>query len=135
MTPKSISRECINAVHAQTGVMVLTDAMAERIASAVLSAAEQPEPPAPLKVWPGLEGKGLAEARLVYTDARPSAGTHDDACRVANTALAAHFWRAMVASLPEATTALVWVGDRIVPRATLAALADPYDGGGKGVGK
>ena len=114
----------------------------EAVADALLAAGVTlaPEPPAPLKVWPGLEGDGLRKLRSLFTDAYDAevrAGKRDDAaCRAACTAQAAHLWRAMVASLPGLPVAgCVSVAGHYIPRAALAALADPYDGGGKGVGK
>ena len=95
-----------------------------------------PEPSAPLKVWPGLEGDGLRKLRSLFTDAYDAevrAGKRDDAaCRAACTAQAGYLFRALVASLPGLD--VVRIGEGIVSRAALAALADPYDGGGKGVG-
>ena len=120
----------------------------EAVADALLAAGVTlaPEPPAPRPVWPGLEGEGLRKLRSLFTDAYDAevrAGKRDDAaCRAACTAQAAHLWRAMVASLPDAsesgTGPAGWVhisGAYYTSRASLAALADPYDGGGKGVGK
>ena len=115
--------------------------LVQQIADAV-ERALAPEPPAPLKVWPGLEGDGLRKLRSLFTDAYDAevrAGKRDDAaCRAACTAQAAHLWRAMVASLPEAPC---WRPGHLVidgcwvARTALASLADPYGGGGTGVGK
>ena len=96
-----------------------------------------PEPPAPLKVWPGLEE---AERLYVARYNTPANTTHQGARLAGLAAAAPHLWRALVASLPQAHGCVdgwVTVGVRYtaVPRAALAALADPYDGGGKGVGK
>ena len=116
-------------------------ALADRLLAAGVTL---PEPSAPLKVWPGLEGDGLRKLRSLFTDAYDAevrAGKRDDAaCRAACTAQAAHLWRALVASLPvlpdvAGLAGCVSVAGHYIPRAALAALADPYDGGGKGVGK
>jgi len=98
-----------------------------------------PAPTTP-PVWPGLEGEGLERAAgaflTAYSDASGCCHQHNDARRAAYTAEAAHLWRAMVASLPSMPDLLhpspwVSVEDWPVSRAALAALADPYDGGGK----
>ena len=101
--------------------------LVQQIADAV-ERALAPEPPAPLKVWPGLEGKGLLAVLKAYNTAYDAA-TQEDPSREAWTAAAPHLWRALVASLPGLD--VVRIGEGIVSRAALAALADPYDGGGK----
>ena len=113
--------------------------LVQQIADAV-ERALAPEPPAPLKVWPGLEGEGLERVRKVYNRACDVAKQGDDVYRFAWTAAAAHLWRALVASLPvlpdvAGLAGCVSVAGHYIPREALAALADPYDGGGKGVGK
>ncbi len=99
-----------------------------------------PAPTSPPLVWPGLEGEGLERAAGAFLTAYSAASgcchQHNDARRAAYTAEAAHLWRAMVASLPSMPDLLhpspwVSVEDWPVSRAALAALADPYDGGGK----
>lgn len=110
-----------------------------RLVSHITDAVERalaPEPSAPSPVWPGVEGEGLERVRKVYNRACDVAKQGDDVYRFAWTAAAAHLWRALVASLPSAGLGgQVWIGGALVPRGALAALADPYDGGGKGVGK
>ena len=88
-------------------------------------------------VWPGLEGEGLRRAVDAWNAAmpanRPEGMSWDDVDRRCYTAVAAHLWRAMVASLPQipGCPTRVEVGVTRHSRAALAALADPYDGGGK----
>ena len=96
-----------------------------------------PAPTTP-PVWPGLEGEGLHRASdkwtTSYDEACKRGLSHDDARRAAYTAEAAYLWRAMVASMPAYTSVgsdRLRVGDDGVYRIALAALADPYDGGGK----
>ena len=116
----------------------------EAVADALLAAGVTlaPEPPAPLKVWPGMDA--MRDAHRLSSEARAVsqwfALTPED-----YSAIAAAGWRALVASLPDAsesgTGPAGWVhisGAYYTSRAALAALAalaDPYDGGGKGVGK
>ena len=95
-----------------------------------------PAPTAP-PVWPGLEGEGPERAAKVwittYHEASERGVSYADASRAACTAEAAYLWRAMVASLPTHTSVVggfVQVGCDFVSRSALAALADPYDGGG-----
>lgn len=93
-----------------------------------LERAQQAAPaPAPRPVWPWLEGEGLERVAQMwmttYNEAHERGLSYDDARRAAYTAQGAYLWRAMVASLP---------GKSDLPsRTALAALADPYDGGGK----
>ena len=109
-----------------------------RLVSHITDAVERalaPEPSAPSPVWPGVE-----EADNIYMMRfnSPSYETSWEARCAGLAAVAPHLWRAMVASLPEvpdARSGYVWIGHNLVRRAALAALADPYDGGGKGVGK
>jgi hypothetical protein len=91
-------------------------------------------------VWPGLEGEGLRRAVDAWNAAmpanRPEGMSWDDVDRRGYTAAAAYLWRAMVASLPGKSdlphpSPWVSVEDWPVSRSALAALADPYDGGGK----
>ena len=89
-------------------------------------------------VWPGLEGEGLRRAVDAWNAAmpvnRPEGMSWDDVDRRGYTAAAAYLWRAMVASMPTHTTEgseRVRVGYDFAYRTALAALADPYDGGGK----
>lgn len=129
---------------------VISDALTESLrdgrpvvaclADAVEKAQQAAPAPAEPLVWPGLEGEGLRRAVDAWNAAmpakRPEGMGWDDVDRLAYTAVAAHLWRAMVASLP---TIMDWtrhvvqarVGVNLVSRADLAALADPYDGGGK----
>ena len=97
-----------------------------------------PAPTSPPLVWPGLEGEGLERTvdawGTAQPKARPEGMSWDDVDRLAYTAVAAHLWRAMVASMPTHTTEgseRVRVGYDFAYRTALAALADPYDGGGK----
>ncbi len=94
--------------------------------------------PAPPPVWPGLEGAGLTYASRKWTAffnrAIERGLSSDDAHRAGYTAATAYLWRAMVASMPAYTSVgsdRVRVGYDVVYRTALAALADPYDGGGK----
>ena len=113
--------------------------LVQQIADAV-ERALAPEPPAPLKVWPGLEE---AERLYVARYNTPANTTHQGARLAGLAAAAPHLWRALVASLSKAgkgdgipeTENIVRVGGNAVYRDDLAALADPYDGGGKGVGQ
>ena len=97
-----------------------------------------PAPTTP-PVWPGLEGEGLRRAvdawNLAMPVKRPEGMGWDDVDRRCYTAVAAHLWRAMVASLPACSAypeeRWAQVGGAAVSRTNLAALADPYDGGGK----
>ena len=107
--------------------------MADRLLGA---GATLPEP-APLKVWPVLEGDGLKLDRKVFDTAYDNAVLAgmggDDAFRLARTALVAHLFRALVASLPGNPESVHLVGPNERPcpvlRSSLASLADPYDGG------
>ena len=113
-------------------------ALADRLLAAGVTLPE----PAPLKVWPGTDA--LRDAHRLSSEARAVsqwfALTPED-----YSAIAAAGWRALVASLPDAsesgTGPAGWVhisGAYYTSRAALAALAalaDPYDGGGKGVGQ
>ena len=104
-------------------------ALADRLLAAGVTLPE----PAPLKVWPGVDA--MRKAHDLAVAARSVSQWYPLASED-YTAIAAAGWRAMVASLPEARD---YVDDRVlvgarypaVPRANLAALADPYDGGGK----
>ena len=95
--------------------------MADRLLAA---GATLPEPSAPLKVWPGTDA--MRDAHRLSSEARAVsqwfALTPED-----YSAIAAAGWRALVASLPGLD--VVRIGEGIVSRAALAALADPYDGG------
>ena len=117
--------------------------LVQQIADAV-ERALAPEPPAPLKVWPGLEGEGLDRVREVFDTAYDNAAVAgkrgEYAVQVARTAQAGYLFRALVASLPvlpdvAGLAGCVSVAGHYIPREALAALADPYDGGGKGVGQ
>ena len=115
--------------------------LVSRLADAV-ERALAPDPPAPLKVWPGMEGDGLRRVLEVFDTAYEDAVRDGkrDVSRAARTAQAAYLWRALVASLPglpdvAGLAGCVSVAGHYIPREALAALADPYDGGGKGVGK
>ncbi len=120
---------------------VLSDALAESlrdgrpVVACLADAVEEVLKPAPIEppVWPGLEGTGLERAAKVwiatYNEASERGLSYDDARRAAYTAEAAYLWRAMVASLPRRGGGWVLVGGIGADPASLAALADPYDGG------
>ncbi len=129
---------------------VISDALTESLrdgrpvvaclADAVEKAQQAAPAPTTPPVWPGLEGEGLRRAvdawNLAMPVKRPEGMGWDDVDRRCYTAVAAHLWRAMVASLPSMSdlphpSPWVSVEDWPVSRAALAALADPYDGGGK----
>ena len=112
---------------------------AGRLADKLLAAGVTlaPEPPAPRPVWPVTE-EAVQACRAGYYSA--DAKVPEAWVRAGLAAAAPHLWRALVASLPgwegkEGLLGCVSVGRHLVPRPALAALADPYDGGGKGVGK
>lgn len=112
------------------------NAKAEQVADALLKAGVTL--PAPRPVWPGLKGEGLEEVIRVFDEANKLAfdrgGNADDARRAGDTATAAHLFRALVAGLPswKEDERFVMLSDGYrIPRLMLAALADPYDGGGK----
>ncbi|MBK6423834.1 MAG: hypothetical protein IPF77_16800 [Gemmatimonadetes bacterium] len=112
---------------------------AERLADKLLAEGmTMPPGHTPPPVWPGLEGEGLRRAVDAWNAAmpanRPEGMSWDDVDRRGYTAVAAYLWRAMVASIPDDTDypgGWVMMGSVYVPRTALAALADPYDGGGK----
>ena len=121
--------ETLKSQRASWGTPHLTRCIVDAVERALA-----PEPPAPLKVWPGLEE---AERLYVARYNTPANTTHQGARLAGLAAAAPHLWRALVASLPgwegkEGLLGCVSVGRHLVPRAALAALADPYDGGGKG---
>ncbi|MBP7651406.1 MAG: hypothetical protein KA744_16270 [Phenylobacterium sp.] len=94
-----------------------------------------PAPTSPSPVWPGLEGEGLNRMSEVWItssrEAKARGLSYNDVRRAGYTAQAAHLWRAMVASLPRRGGGWVLVGGIGADPTSLAALADPYDGGGK----
>ncbi|MBK9067303.1 MAG: hypothetical protein IPL76_10550 [Gemmatimonadetes bacterium] len=115
---------------------VISDALTESLrdgrpvvaclADAVEKAQQAATAPAEPPVWPGLEGEGLMRVAKAFRTAHEAADargfSHDDSSRAGYTAVAAYLWRAMVASLPDKSD--------LPSRIALAALADPYDGGG-----
>ncbi len=125
---------------------VISDALTESlrdgrpVVACLADAVEEALKPVPIEplVWPGLEGEGLRRAVDAWNAAmpakRPEGMGWDDVDRRCYTAVAAYLWRAMVASMPAYTSVgsdRLRVGDDGVYRTALAALADPYDGGGK----
>ncbi len=125
---------------------VISDALTESlrdgrpVVACLADAVEKALKPVPIEplVWPGLEGEGLRRAVDAWNAAmpakRPEGMGWDDVDRRCYTAVAAHLWRAMVASLPNLADypdGWVLLGSMSVPRFALAALADSYDGGGK----
>lgn len=116
------------------------NAKAEQVADALLKAGVTlPPEPKPRPVWPGLEGGGLAESWQLkaetYHAARDAGESIEHANRVSLSAVTAHLFRALVAGLPGNPESVHLMGPNERPcavlRSALAALADPYDGGGK----